>query len=314
MKKATFNPLNNSVYKKLPTPLAELMERWKNSYEKQVILLTMLKEIGIFYPNVTSSYKKYTLNPLLGIDFDENDELITIGLKFAKLAINRTEESLNYHFPFPYTSADEYKQIELRLKKEHPNHAKYIEHYINIIIGNHLYNIYRLLRDKNIKIAFDPDQINNMEKYWHQVYSTPYYLRNVFFGNEREAMLMTMKIAIILTILRIDDAENEIKPFYFASKKDFLNARDIATVAIRHSRVINTPAEIKTPQRNLFHENMIKHIPLNRDLTRIEINSYWKMPVTTSDYIIKELVESGYLIPSEYGLTYRLNSTVLKFA
>lgn len=293
------SPLDDSVYKNLPTPLAKLMGLWETSHQKDIIFMVVLKELGIFYPNVTSLYRKLIINSLLGIDFDENDKLSTIGLKFAKLAINRTEESFDFLFPFPYISAEEYKQIELRLKKEYHNHEKYIEGYIDIIIGDHLYNIYRLLRNKNIKIAFDPDQINTMEKYWHQVYSTPYYLRNVFLGNEREAMLMTMKIAIILTIIRIDDAENEIKPFYFASKKDFLNARDIATVAIRHSRVINPPSEVKTTQRNLFHENMIKHIPLNRDLTRIEINSFWKMPVTTSDYIIKELVESGYLIKSD---------------
>lgn len=146
--------------------------------------------------------------------------------ELASLAVNKIESNDNKNGN-RYSDWVLFNSIEKLYQEGEINEKKYSENYISLIASWKLLEIYNMYKKEDIQIQFSTKQFDKVENYWK---------RNCYvFHTVKQPILLSLKIATILTIFRQFDNLDPKEMTLNCSDKDLSNALKIANIAISHS-------------------------------------------------------------------------------
>ncbi|MDR1762320.1 MAG: DUF3987 domain-containing protein, partial [Bacteroidales bacterium] len=136
------------------------------------------------------------------------------------------------------------------------------------------------------------------QQYWE-------LLGNDYIGTIRRLGLITFRVAMVLTALRIMENEN-IDGVLICSDTDFQIAMEIQKVLLQHASFVfrqlphataNTPTQSTNPKMALFQA-----LPNQFDRTKyLEIAAQLQIPESTADKQIARFLNAGLLIKQAHG-------------
>ena len=127
-------------------------------------------------------------------------------------------------------------------------------------------------------------------------------LGNDYVGTIRRLGLITFRVAMILTVLRIMDSGN-INNTIVCSDTDFQIAMEIVKVLLQHASFVfrqlpsATPTQTNNPKMALFQA-----LPTQFDRIKyIEIATQLQIPESTADKQVARFLNAGLLIRHAHG-------------
>jgi len=171
--------------------------------------------------------------------------------------------------------------------------------------GDIFFDFYRTLKQyENIRFSLSSNQQTNFNQYFEQIQQQYWeLLGNDYVGTIRRLGLITFRISMILTTLRIMDTGN-ISGTIVCSDTDFQIAMEILKVLLQHATFVfrhlpqaTTTAQTTNPKMILFQA-----LPSQFDRAKyIEIAIQLQIPESTADKQIARFLNAGLLIKQAHG-------------
>jgi hypothetical protein len=172
--------------------------------------------------------------------------------------------------------------------------------------GDVFFEFYRTIKQyENIRFSLSANQQKQFNTYFEQVQQQYWeLLGNDYIGTIRRLGLITFRIAMVLTTLRMMDG-NSINTAIVCSDTDFQIAMEILKVLLQHAAFVfkQLPqATVNPTQNNNPKMVLFQALPAQFDRTKyIEIAAQLQIPESTADKQIARFLNAGLLIKQAHG-------------
>lgn len=172
--------------------------------------------------------------------------------------------------------------------------------------GEQFFEFYRTLKQyENIRFSLSANQQTKFNHYFEQIQQQYWeLLGNDYIGTIRRLGLITFRVAMILTILRIIDTGG-INNTIVCSDIDFKIAMEIVKILLQHAAFIfkQLPRATAAQNQNLNPKMaLFQALPAQFDRSKyIEIAAQLQIPESTADKQIARFLNAGLLIKQAHG-------------
>jgi len=170
--------------------------------------------------------------------------------------------------------------------------------------GDVFFDFYRILKQyENIRFSFSNSQQKQFNAYFKQVQQQYWeLLGNDYIGTIRRLGLITFRVAMVLTVLRVMDT-GSIDNTMVCEDTDFQIAMEILKVLLQHAAFVfrQLPAATPTPNGNPKMA-LFQALPDQFDRAKyIEVATQLQIPESTADKQIARFCNAGLLIRQTHG-------------